>query len=428
MFPRLMHALRLARAFPALLLLFTACHRQDTVTNSQGGKPAGATAFYADTFSRRPTVPEMTELGRKLFFDASLSASGQLACASCHDPRHAYGPTDDASVHKGGGQLDVAGVRAVPSLRYVQDVPSFAEHYFEEGTTESEDAGPTGGHTWDGRADSAHDQARLPLLSPQEMANADADAVVAKLEHGSLAAQFRAVYGEDVFGNRDNAFKGLLKALEVFQQDPHEFYPYSSRYDDWLRGTGKLSAQEMRGLALFNDERKGNCISCHQSQIKEGAFPHFTDFGFVALGVPRNAAIPANSDGNWHDLGLCGPLRTDLAARKEYCGLFRVPPLRNVALRKVFFHNGQFHDLRQVVEFYVTRDLQPARWYGKDAKGRPLPYDDLPVEYRDNINRDPPFDRKAGDKPALNAAEIDAVVAFLGTLTDADVAAPAPGN
>ncbi|MEJ0098887.1 MAG: hypothetical protein WDO12_03770 [Pseudomonadota bacterium] len=233
------------------------------------------------------------------------------------------------------------------------------------------------------------------------------------------------MYGDDVFTSHDNAFKGLLKALEVFQQDPREFYPYSSRYDDWLRGTGKLSAQEMRGLKLFNDERKGNCISCHQSQIKEGAFPHFTDFGFVALGVPRNAAIPANNDANWHDLGLCGPLRTDLAGRKEYCGLFRVPPLRNVALRKVFFHNGQFHDLKQVVEFYVSRDLQPARWYGKDAKGKPQPYDDLPAEYRDNINRDPPFDRKPGEKPAMNAAEIDDLVAFLNTLTDADLATPA---
>ncbi len=301
----MLNAPRFTSFLPALLL--AACQPHPASTSAQVDKPAGATAFYADTFSRRATVPEMTALGRKLFFDAALSASGKLACASCHDPQHAYGPADDAAVHLGGGQLDAAGVRAVPSLRYVQDVPSFAEHFFEEGSTESEDAGPTGGHTWDGRESSAHDQARLPLLSPAEKANTSADAIVAKLEHGPLAAQFRAVYGADVFGNHDNAFKGLLKALEVFQQDPHEFYPYSSRYDDWLRGTGKLSAQEMRGLALFNDERKGNCTSCHQSQIKEGAFPHFTDFGFVALGVPRNAAIPANRDASWHDLGLCGP-------------------------------------------------------------------------------------------------------------------------
>ncbi|MEJ0098888.1 MAG: cytochrome-c peroxidase [Pseudomonadota bacterium] len=168
-----MNALRPASAITALLLL-AACHRTDTVANPPDKKPASATAFYADTFSRKPTVPEMTVLGRKLFFDASLSASGKLACSSCHDPRHAYGPADDAPVHRGGSGLDAFGVRAVPSLRYVQDVPSFAEHFYEEGSTESEDAGPTGGHTWDGRESSAHDQAKLPLLSAAEMATAAA--------------------------------------------------------------------------------------------------------------------------------------------------------------------------------------------------------------------------------------------------------------
>src|SRR5262245_16563409 len=47
---------------------------------------AAAQSFYADRFSRRATVPEMTELGRRLFFDASLSASGKMSCATCHDP------------------------------------------------------------------------------------------------------------------------------------------------------------------------------------------------------------------------------------------------------------------------------------------------------------------------------------------------------
>ncbi len=420
-----MRPLPSAILLPALLLLGT-CHRHEPAV-VQSPQPASARAFYADSFSRKPTVPEMTELGRKLFFDASLSASGRLACASCHDPRFAYGPPDGVPVRNGGGQLDTAGVRAVPSLRYVQNVPSFAEHYFDEGPAESEDAGPTGGHTWDGRADSVHDQAQLPLLSPGEMANVSPEAIMARVEQGPLAAQFRAVYGNDVFSDRDNAFKALLKALEVFQQSPPDFYPYNSRYDDWLRGTGKLSAQELRGLALFNDERKGNCASCHPGQIKGGAFPQFTDFGYAALGVPRNDAIPANRDGNWHDLGLCGPLRKDFATRAEYCGLFRVPPLRNVALRRVFFHNGQFHELRRVVEFYVSRDLHPERWYSKDGTGRPQPYDDLPQAYRVNVNSDPPFDRKPGTKPALSADEIDAVVAFLGTLTDADLL-PAQGS
>jgi len=58
----------------------------------------------------------------------------------------------------------------------------------------------------------------------------------------------------------------------------------------------------------------------------------FTDYGYVALGLPRNPAIPANAEPGYFDLGLCGPLRTDFLGKKQYCGFFRAPTLRNVAL------------------------------------------------------------------------------------------------
>src|ERR1700722_13093295 len=73
-------------------------------------------------------VAALTRLGRALFFDPSLSASGKLACASCHDPAHAYGPPSDAAVVLGGTDMRQPGVRAVPSLRYLQAVPQFDEH------------------------------------------------------------------------------------------------------------------------------------------------------------------------------------------------------------------------------------------------------------------------------------------------------------
>ncbi len=76
--------------------------------------------------------------------------------------------------------------------------------------------------------------------------------------------------------------------------------------------------------------------------------------------MPRNPAIPANADPAYHDLGLCGPYRTDFKDRAEYCGLFRTPTLRNVALKKSFFHNGVFHDLRDAVAFYATAIPIPA--------------------------------------------------------------------
>jgi len=359
-------------------------------------------------YAQRVDVPALTALGRAIFFDAELSPSGAVSCASCHDPRHAYGPPDADAIK--------LGLRAAPSLRYLNTLPAFEEHHFDNDGDDSVDVGPTGGRTWDGRASSAHEQARLPFLSPEEMGGPDAGAVVERLRIAPYAAQFRAAFGEDIFQRRDAAFDAALMALEVFQQSPADFYPFSSRYDAMLRGQGTLSAQELRGLALFNDADKGNCASCHLSTIRpDGAFPLFTDFGHIAIAVPRNKAIKANADPAFFDLGLCGPLRTDLSGTPAYCGRFRTPSLRNVALRQSFFHNGRFTTLDEAVRFYAQRDTDPVRWYGAAAT-----FDDLPPRHHGNVNVDPPFGRARGAAPALSETEIADVVAFLRTLTDAD--------
>jgi cytochrome c peroxidase len=383
-----------------------------------GVASAGNTPFYANGFEKVPSAAAMTAIGRALFFDASLSASGKMACSTCHDPKHAFGPPNEMSVQRGGSDGRQYGVRAVPSLRYSQNVPPFTEHYFDDDGDDGIDQGPAGGRTWDGRSQSAHDQARLPLLSPFEMANSGIDAVLDKVRRAGYAAQFRAAFGDKVFDDEALAFKAMLMSLETFQQSPTEFYPYSSKYDAWLRHRTALSDGELRGLALFNDPSKGNCARCHPSAMRRGAFPQFTDFGYAAVGAPRNSAIPANADGRYYDLGLCGPLRTDLADKKEYCGLFRTPSLRNVATRHVFFHNGVFHRLEDVVRFYAERDTRPQQWYSRGANGLTVKFDDLPLQYRGNVDTQPPFDRHAGDAPALSEADIEDIVAFLNTLTD----------
>src|SRR5260370_5351368 len=183
------------------------------------------------------------------------------------------------------------------------------------------------------------------------MANASMKAVVAKVRRARYAAQFRGTFGDKVFDDEALAFKAVLMALETFQQSPAEFYPYSSKYDAWLRHETSLSGDELRGLAAFNDPAKGNCARCHPSGVRQGAFPQFTDFGYAAVGAPRNSSIPANANREYYDLGLCGPLRTDLADRRESCGFFRTPSLRNVAIRRVFFHNGVLHRLGNIVRF-----------------------------------------------------------------------------
>ncbi|SCK16337.1 cytochrome c peroxidase [Variovorax sp. HW608] len=392
--------------------------------------PAYVGATYAPVAGRpQPSAAQLTALGRRIFFDPTLSASGTQSCASCHDPGHAYGPPNGLSVQLGGIDGGTQGPRAAPSLRYLETLTAFSEHHHDNDGDDSIDAGPTGGRMWDGRAGSAHEQAGMPLLSPAEMANASEEDVARKLERAAYAGEMRSAFGDDVFRDPAAAFRAAGLALEVFQQSPADFYPFTSKYDAILRGEQKFSPAEERGLRLFRAADKGNCASCHiADRTQDGAFPLFSDFGMIALGVPRHRGLAANADPAYHDLGLCGPIRTDLRDRPEYCGLFRTPSLRNVAVRKAFFHNGVFHSLEEVVRFYAQRDTAPGRWYGRDAKGKVRPYDDLPARYHGNINTDPPFGQARGGKPALTEAEIRDVVAFLKTLTDADQSTAVQGR
>lgn len=384
----------------------------------QPAQPAGALPGEAPAGE---SLSAAARLGGRLFADASLSASGRQSCASCHDPSNAFAaPRAAGVVMHGGPALDRPGLRTVPSLRYLDHTPRFTRHYYVGGARESADRGPTGGFMRDGRADSLQAQALLPLLDASEMANADVAAIARRLRAVEYFGEFRQLYGEAALAS-DAALVGHAgEALERYQLEAPAFHPYSSRYDDFLAGRTTLSAQELRGLRLFVDPAKGNCAECHpHSSAAGGRGPAFTDFSFHALGVPRNPAIPANADPRFFDLGLCGPLRTDLAAERNYCGFFKTPSLRNVARRRFLFHNGRAASLTEAVRFYVERDRLPGLWYPRGARA-PLRYDDLPAALRGNVNRsDAPFNWRPGEPAALNAAEIDDLVAFLRTLDDA---------
>jgi cytochrome c peroxidase len=406
---------RLPAALAALVSFFASPAGAAALPPAPASAPA---AFYATPFEHRPDARTLTELGRALFADRTLSASGRMSCASCHDPAHAYAPANALAVQLGGPAGDRPGLRAVPSLMYRQTTPPFSEHFSDNDGNDSEDQGPTGGFDWDGRAASAHEQAEAPLLSPFEMANTDRAAVVARLARTPGAAALRAAFGAHLFDDPARAWNAVVLALEVFQQSPRDFYPYASRFDRVLRGEARLGPAEERGRAAFEDPARGNCAACHPSTVKRGALPAFTDLGFIALGVPRNPAIPANRDPAHVDLGLCGPVRTDLRGHPEYCGLFKTPSLRNVATRRVFFHNGAITTLEGAVRFYAQRDTHPERFYPRDARGALRKFDDLPARYQANVNVAPPFGRRPGAAAALSDAEIADVVAFLKTLTD----------
>lgn len=401
--------------YAALAVLL--CAMSVLVTVSAHGQAPDAPLSRAQAFAR---ASALGALGEKMFFDPALSAAGSFACATCHDPGHGFGPANDRAVQLGGKDGRRPGMRAAPSLKYLQAIPPFTEHFHEseDDGDASVDNGPTGGLTWDGRADRGRDQARIPLFSPFEMASQGSAELAARVRRAPYASELRSLIGEHRFSADEGVVAGVAEALEAFEQDPR-FYPYSSKYDAYLAGKAVLSPQETRGLALFKDPAKGNCSSCHRSEPAASETPpQFTDYGLIAIGVPRNPDIAANADPGFFDLGLCGPLRTDLAGRGEYCGLFKTPSLRNVALRHSFFHNGLVHSLREAVAFYAERDTKPDRWYPRDSNGRIQKFDDLPAKYRGNINSEPPFGPRPDDRPVLSPSEIDDIVAFLQTLTD----------
>jgi cytochrome c peroxidase len=353
-------------------------------------------------------LSEQAALGELIFKDTSLSASGRQACASCHVEDNGHAPDNALPAQLGGPLSDRQGSRNTPSSRYL----AFNTAFFFDG-----EGTPTGGFFWDGRATSLQAQAHEPFLNPAEMANTDATAVVARLALAPYAAEFKRLYGDDIFTRPADAFDRMALAVQRYQLEDIEFRAFSSKYDEFLRGHVPLSAQELRGLALFNSPAKGNCAACHPSaKGADGSHPLFTDFTYDNLGVPRNDELTQNADPAFFDLGLCARPSGDLAARADLCGAFKVPSLRNVALRKAYFHNGRFKTLKDALTFYVQRDTNPEKWYPLKPDGSVDKFNDLPEQYKANVNTtEAPYDRRLGDVPALSDAEIDDVIAFLQT-------------
>jgi len=204
----------------------------------------------------------------------------------------------------------------------------------------------------------------MPLLDAKEMANRNVSEVVARLRRAPYAGEFDALLslpGTHILDDEEGVISWVLTALEFYEQSPEDFHPFSSKYDDYMRGRTQLTAQEKRGFAIFNDTKRGNCAQCHPSVATSSnvIFPRFTDFEFAALGVPRNRQIPAN------------------------------------------------------------RDTDPKRWYGKQGAR----YNDLPEALRGHVKQIEPFKPLPGGKPRLSPRDINDLLAFIQTLTDRDLLA-----
>jgi cytochrome c peroxidase len=396
---------------------------------------------------RTAPLSAMAQLGREIFYDSSLSSSGALSCASCHSPEHHYGPPNEGPVMLGGPTLSQQGARAVPSLTYLERQPNFSigpekddddnpislaqmaalgqqttrtKKTATETAASAKNIVPQGGLFWDGRADTLQAQAMFPLLDPHEMDGGSIETVAEKLRRAPYADRFTGLFGAGVFSNPGLLVSEAMFAVARYQFEDVSFHPYTSKYDYWLEGKAQLSEREVRGLKLFSDPDKANCGGCHLWQpTRDGLPPLFTDHQYEALGAPRNAALVQNRDPAFFDLGACGPQRTDIAEQTQYCGMFVTPTLRNTATRHTFFHNGVFHSLQEVLDFYNFRDTNPEKVLPRAADGSVKKYDDLPAKYHANVDvSDPPFDRHPGETPAMTAQDEADIIAFLNTLTD----------
>ena len=372
-------------------------------------------------------LSDLQLLGKRLFEDTNLSEPKGQACSSCHDPKRAFqgnngSPIAAVALGSRPGQF---GNRKTPTIMYMAYSPAFGFAKDEDGDEGENKLEARGGQFWDGRASDLVEQPAGPLLNPAEMNNPSAEAVVEKVKAAAYAPMMVAVFGRDAFGDSQTAFQRISQSLFAYEASAR-FAPFASRFDDYLRGKAQLSPQEARGLALFVDPKRGNCLACHAGK-KDSKDPTdwlFTDFTYDALGVPRNPAIPANSDPLTFDLGLCKRPGLEAILPKEVklaslCGAFKAPTLRNVAVRGPYFHNGYFASLRDAVAFYASRDTDPKRWYPALKTGEADKFNDLPSAYKANVNvEEVPYDRKPGQKPRLDDRDVDALVAFLNTLTD----------
>jgi cytochrome c peroxidase len=335
-----------------------------------------------------------------VFNEPALSHPAGQACADCHQPYRAFSDPETDSTTSQGVVDGRFGSRNAPSAMYARYVPSL---------TKDATGAYHGGLFWDGRGGSLEQQAGFPLLNPAEMANPDHATVAKSIRAVPYAKEFHALYGAGSLDNDDAAFTHVADAIAAYERSP-VFAPFSSKYDRYLAKTETLTAEESRGLAIFEDPARGNCASCHPSRPSaDGTPPLFTDFSYANLGIPhyRNSKYydqnPAGAD--FIDHGL---MQTTNDAAQD--GKFRTPTLRNIATTGPYGHNGYFDNLPYMLDFIATRDRAPIDTTLKPWK---------PPEVATTL------DHRVGNLP-LTQQDLDDLAAFLGTLSDQLPHAPPP--
>lgn len=340
-------------------------------------------------------------LGEALFFDTDLSANRTQACATCHNPDVAFVDPRESELGRMvslGDDGVSLGDRNAPTAAYARFSPPFQQ---------LDAKAWHGGQFLDGREPDLAGQAGGPPLNPIEMGMPDKASVVARLrENPDYVAGFTTLFGAEVWQDDATAYRAMTEAIAAFEETDL-FAPFDSKYDRYLRGEAKLTQEEELGRVLFFSEQFTNCNLCHQLRPSPIAPDEtFSNYEYHNIGVPENTAVRAVTGFMGIDHGLLDHPDVDAP---EADGRFKVPTLRNVAVTGPYMHNGVFADLRTVVLFYNTYNTTDAARMINPETGEAF----RPPEVPDTLSM-----TELTHGPALEDARVDALVAFLKTLTD----------
>ena len=299
-----------------------------------------------------PQTPEKVALGDKLFDDKRFSATGQVACNTCHNPKKAF---TDSPLRTSEG-IKKAG-RALTGTRNAPTVVNAA--YFDS-------------MFWDGRSPSLEDQSQHPFVNPVEMGLKDHQPILKIVR--SDPAYVKAF--EQVFGKKGDqiTMNEVEQAIAAFERTK---IAGDSPFDRYFYGgdAKALSEAQKRGFDLFVN--KGRCVSCH---VIEQTQALFTDNRFHNVGVGINdvqkdvpelagAFLQAKATLAEVDKKVLGDKRTSelgrFAVTRDFQGLgaFKTATLRNVAVTPPYMHDGSKKTLRDVIVHYnnggVTKEGDP---------------------------------------------------------------------
>lgn len=374
------------------------------------GQPEAILSGGDDTSAQIKKHEQKVQLGQVLFFDNNLSKNRTQSCATCHSPEVAFTDPRGQGVSRAASLGDNAtslGDRNAPSVAYAALSPPFYAKSDKSGQTVY-----VGGQFLDGRARTLSDQAKAPPLNPDEMGMPNIEAVVERLkENPYYQSAFAEQYGKGILDNPTLAFDAMADAIAAFESSD-EIMPFDSKYDRYLQGKATFTPQEELGRILFFSQQFTNCNQCHQLHTTPRAREPFSNFEYHNIGVPKHVAlrhlngIDRTKGEHYVDEGL---LNNSSVSEKRARGKFKTPTLRNVAITAPYMHNGVFKSLRTVVLFYNHFNSKAASKQINPETGKLW----RPAEIPETVAHD-----LLTDAPAMNDKRIDALVAFMKTLTD----------